>query len=209
MVNIPGEETTFISQPKQFDGLTIIRRPATDHPDLDMSLTIIAYIQQYDYNTGYVIAKGYDDQMRDWGLLLAYNRIEIVYRINEKSYETITFSRVTVADGHNHSIAAVIDSTNKQALISVDGVVYTAALNELPIFQPGVSLHRSAHNYTSTLPCSSTIYILVEGLRHMRQLTIGLKAQYTIYLCTILHCLLMISRSCLLNFKLISPIPQS
>ena len=142
VVDIPGEETTFISQPEQFDGLRIIRRPATDHPDLDTALTIVAYIQQDDYNTGYVIAKGYDDQMRDWGLLLAYNRIAIVYRINAESYETITFSEVTVADGHDHFIAAVIDSTKNQVFISIDGVVTTAILNHQPMFQPGVSLHK-------------------------------------------------------------------
>lgn len=142
MVDIPGKETTYISQAKQFDGLRIIRRPATDHPDLDMALTIVAYVQQDDYNTGYVIAKGYDDQMRDWGLLLAYNRIDLVYRINAESYETITFSGVTVADGQDHFIAAVIDSTKDQVFISVDEVITTAVLNHQPKFQPGVSLHK-------------------------------------------------------------------
>lgn len=196
IVDIPGEETTFISQAEQFDGLRIIRRPATEHPDLDMDLTIITYIQQDVSNTGYVIAKGFNDQMRDWGLLLAYNRIEIVYRTNTGSYETIRFSSVTVADGRNHSVSAVIDSTNNQAFISVDGVVSTAVLNQQPKFQPGVSLRiRSTHNSPLILSCSSTFCILVEDPKHLRQLTIGLKERCTIYLFMTRHYPLMTSRS--------------
>ena len=106
-----------------------------------MDVTIITYVQQDDSNTGYVIAKGFDDEMRDWGLLLAYNRIALTYRTDKGPYETITFSGVTVADGRNHSVAAIIDSTNQQAIISVDGDVSTAALNQQPEFRPGVSLH--------------------------------------------------------------------
>ena len=147
-MDIPGEETTFVSQAERFDGVRIIRRPATDHPDLDMDLTIITYVQQDDSNTGYVIAKGFDDVMRDWGLLLAYNRIAVVYRNTMGSFETVTFSGVTVADGRNHSVAAVIDNTNKQVIVSVDGVASTADLNQQPEFQPGVSLHiYSTHRF--------------------------------------------------------------
>ena len=106
-----------------------------------MDVTIITYVQQDDSNTGYVIAKGFDDEMRDWGLLLAYNRIALIYRTDMGSYETVTFSGVTVADGRNHSVAAIIDSKNNQAVISVDGDVSTAVLNQQPEFRPGVSLH--------------------------------------------------------------------
>ena len=77
--------------------------------------------------------------MRDWGLLLAYNRIALIYRTDMGAYETITFNGITVADGQNHSVAAIIDSTNKQAIIIVDGVVTSAGLSQQPEFQPGVS----------------------------------------------------------------------
>lgn len=106
-----------------------------------MDVTIITYVQQDESNSGYVIAKGFDDAMRDWGLLLAYNRIVLTYRTDKGPYETVTFNGVTVADGRNHSVAAVIDSRNGQAIISVDGDVSTAALNQQPEFRPGVSLH--------------------------------------------------------------------
>ena len=77
--------------------------------------------------------------MRDWGLLLAYNRIALVYRTDKGSYDTVTFNGITVADGQNHSVVAIIDSTNKQAIIIVDGVVTSAALSQQPEFRPGVS----------------------------------------------------------------------
>lgn len=137
IVEIPGEESTYISQAERFDGVRIIRRPATDHPNLDTGLTITTYIQQDPSNSGYVIAKGFDDQMRDWGLLLAYNRIAIVYRTNTGSYETVTFSGITVADGYNYSVSAVIDGTNNQAFISVNGEVTAITLNRQPEFRPG------------------------------------------------------------------------
>ena len=77
--------------------------------------------------------------MRDWGLLLAYNRIVLVYRTNKGTYDTVTFNGITVADGQNHSVAAIIDSTNKKAIIIVDGVVTSTALSQQPEFRPGVS----------------------------------------------------------------------
>lgn len=206
-VDIPGEVTAFISQAEEFDGWRIIRRPATDHPDLDMDFTIITYVQQSNSNTGYVIAKGFNDQMRDWGLLLAYNRIEIIYRTTTGSYETITFDGVTVADGNNHSVVAVIDSKNKLATIVVDGVASTMDLIVQCQFQPGVSCYHVFYDTDklhNPVVCSSTFYTLVEDLKHTKQITISLKEPYTIYLCTTLHYLLMISRSQLLNFKLVS-----
>lgn len=196
IVDIPGEESTYISKAERFDGLRIIRRPATDHPNLDMDLTITTYIQQDPSNSGYVIAKGFDDQMRDWGLLLAYNRIAIVYRTNTGSYETVTFSGITVADGYNYSVSAVIDGTNNQAFISVNGEVTAITLNRQPEFRPGVScLYICSHNSTLILSCSLTFCTLVEGLKQLRQLTIGLKEQFTIYQFMTPHCPLMTSRS--------------
>ncbi|XP_065894203.1 uncharacterized protein [Dysidea avara] len=137
---ISGEETSYISSSTKFDGLTVITRPATDHPDLDRDLTIFAILQQDSDNDGYVIAKGADRSTVDWALYLqsSESQITLSYRTVNGTTYMITFMNVAIADVYNHSVSAVIDGTNSRALLFIDGEI-VGVEEDIPEcqFQPG------------------------------------------------------------------------
>ena len=140
---ISGDQSSYISASTKFDGLTVITRPATDHPDLDRDLTIFAILQQDSDNDGYVIAKGADRSTVDWALYLqsSESQITLSYRTVIGVTHTITFTNMAIADGNNHSIGAVIDGSNKRALLFIDGEI-AGVEEDIPEchFEPGVSM---------------------------------------------------------------------
>ena len=129
----------------------IIKRPGTDHPDLDNDLTIFTILQQDVQNNGYVIAKGTDRINRDWALYLQspQNQIILSYRTIDQRTNIITFSDLEFGDGEEHTIAAVIsgiksiaDNEIGRALLYIDGVLVGVQEQiAQPKFQPGVSIY--------------------------------------------------------------------
>ena len=150
---ISGEKTTYISTPTKFDGLSAMRKPGTDHPDLDNDLTIFTILQQDLENNGYIIAKGIDRVDRDWALYLrsTQNEIHLLYRTNNKRTNVITFSNLDIGDGKEHTIAVVISGRESiagedidRALLYIDRVLVGVEEQiEQPKFQPGVSIYRT------------------------------------------------------------------
>ena len=148
---ISGEKTTYISTPIKFDGLTAMRKPGTDHPNLDNDLTIFTILQQDLQNDGYVIVKGVDKVDRDWALYtkLSHGEIYLSYRTNDQTTNVITFSNLEINDGKEHTIATVIsgiksiaDEDIGRALLYIDGVLVGVEEQiEQPKFQPGVSIY--------------------------------------------------------------------
>lgn len=146
---ISGNKTTYISTPTKFDGLTVIKRPGTDHPDLDSDLTIFTILQQDLQNNGYVIAKGVDRINRDWAVYLqsTHNQMILSYRTIDQRTDIITFSDLKLGDGQEHVIAVVIsgirsiaDANVSRALLYIDGVLVDVQEQiKQPKFQPGVS----------------------------------------------------------------------
>ena len=151
---ISAEKRTYISTPTKFDGLTAIRKPGTDHPDLNSDLTIFTILQQDLQNDGYIIVKGVDKVDRDWALYtkLSHDEIHLSYRTNDQTTNVITFSNLEISDGKEHTIAAVIsgiksiaDEDIGRALLYIDGVLVGVEEQiEQPKFQPGVSIYSTA-----------------------------------------------------------------
>ena len=150
---ISGEKTTYISTPTKFDGLTAMRKPGTDHPNLDNDLTIFTILQQDLQNNGYVIAKGVDRVERDWALYLqsSKNQIHLLYRTIDQRTNVVTFSNIEMSDAKEHTIAAIISGTKSianeginRALLYIDGILVGVEEQiKQPKFQPGVSIYKT------------------------------------------------------------------
>ena len=131
----------------------VIRKPGTDHPDLDSDLTIFTILQQNLQNNGYVIAKGVDRVNIDWALYLQseQNQIKLSYRTIDQRINVITFSNLEFGDGKEHTIAAVISGIKSiagndigRAILYIDGVL--VGVHEQikhPKFQPRVSIYNA------------------------------------------------------------------
>ena len=110
----------------------IIKRPGTDHPDLDSDLTIFTILQQDLQNNSYVIAKGVDRVNRDWALYFQspQNQIILLYRTIDQRTNIITFSNLEFGDGNEHTIAVVIsgiksiaDNDIGRVILYIDGIL--------------------------------------------------------------------------------------
>lgn len=144
---LPGENMYLQEGTVLFNGEDIMRLSSDDHPNLSSDLSIFAVVQQEEGNDGYIVAKGINDQLRDFGLYLRSSRqtIWLAYGsdVNGEGFrEIIFFSNVSVADGSYHSVGAVIDSAANRAVLYIDGVAVAnrAPLPSTPVFRPGVSL---------------------------------------------------------------------
>ena len=130
----------------QFDGQSVIALPATYHPPLMTDMTVFATVRQQPGNDGYIVGKGVNDRLRDFGLYLRGSKrtVWLAYGaegINPGFREILFFYDVAVDDGNYHSIAAVIDSSGNRAVLYIDGkaVGLQAPLPSPPEFRPGVS----------------------------------------------------------------------
>ena len=145
--SLPGEGM-FLQEPAMIlDGESIVSLSATQHPDLASDICIFAVVQQESGNDGYVVGKGVNDRLRDFGLYLRSSRktIWLAYGANSQGEgfrEILFFYNVSVADGNRHSIAAVVDSSANRAVLYIDGEVagQHTPLPSLPTFRPGVSI---------------------------------------------------------------------
>ena len=111
-------------------------------------LSIFATVCQEPGNDGYVIGKGINDKMRDFGLYLRSSRrtIWLAYGadgIDPGFREILFFTNVSVADGSCHSVAAVVDSSTNRAILYIDGAAFGihTPLPSTPQFRPQVSEH--------------------------------------------------------------------
>lgn len=129
-----------------FDGNSFVSLPASYDPPSVTDLTIFATVCQTPGNDGYIVGKGVNDRMRDFGLYFRSTKktIWLAYGIggnNPGFRDIIFFYNVSIADGNCHSVAAVIDSGANSAFLYIDGeaVGLSAPLNSTPNFRPGVS----------------------------------------------------------------------
>ncbi len=140
-----------------FDGMSVVSLPSNSQPSLMSDLTIFATICQSPNNDGYVVGKGINDRIRDFGLYLRSSRqtIWLAYGTdgNNPGFRSfIYFYNITLADGVCHSIGAVIDSTSNRAVLYIDGEAARvhAPLPSVPEFRPNVS-----SNHNTVAKCSS------------------------------------------------------
>lgn len=142
---LPGDMTVLVSNDTLFNGMIVEHKPVDDHPDVMKDVTIFGVVQQIVGNDGYIVAKGINDQIRDFGVYLRSSKqqIWVPYRTVGGSRDIIIFNDVVVADSSAfHSVAAVVDSVNNRCILYLDGnVVDTKSLIGEPEFNPGVS-HR-------------------------------------------------------------------
>ena len=143
---IPGQVMFLQQNPIGFDGASVISLPTTSNPPLSTDLTIFATVCQDIGNDGYVVGKGINDRMRDFGLYLRSTKqtVWLAYGadgVTPGFREILFFYNVTVADGGCHSVAAVIDSASNRAVLYIDGepVGIRAPLPSVPEFRPFVS----------------------------------------------------------------------
>ena len=135
-----------------FNGESVVSLPASSHPPLVSDITIFAVVCQEAQNDGYVVGKGINDRIRDFGLYLRSSKrtIWLAYGAEGPTdgfREILFFYNVSIADGSCHSIAAVVDSSANKAVLYIDGaaVGLRAPLPSTPEFRPQVS-HELLHS---------------------------------------------------------------
>ena len=144
-------DTTFLQQNTlQLNGRTVIPIENTLHPQLSSDLTIFATVCQEAGNDGYIVGKGVNDRVRDFGLYLRSSKqtvwLAYGYSDNEEDEtsrfrEILYFTNVLVADGSCHSVASVIDHSLNRAVLYIDGNAFDSRnLPSTPEFLPEVSL---------------------------------------------------------------------
>lgn len=116
-------------------------------PELVSDLTIFAVVRQEAGNDGYVVGKGLNDKLRDFGLYLRSSKstVWLAYGSDDNGIgfrEIIFFYNVNIADGNEHSVTAVIDSSANCAALYIDGVLrgQQSPIPGTPTFRPDVSL---------------------------------------------------------------------
>lgn len=140
------EGVTFLQKNEMvFDGESILSLPTNFTEEITTDITIFAVVRQAPDNDGYVVGKGVNDLMRDFGLYLRSSKqtVWLAYGSDGVSpgfREILFFYNVTVADGNYHSIAAVIDSSISRAVLYVDGEVVgqRTSLPSIPEFRASV-----------------------------------------------------------------------
>ena len=125
-LNLIGEGHNYVDTLHDFtqSHLTFLTVPATDHPALTPDLTLFGVFKQVPDNDAYLIAKGHDVIMRDFGLYLRGSEKStwLVYSNTAGNYSTQVFTHGTpIDDGEFHTIAATIDTATERASLYVDG----------------------------------------------------------------------------------------
>lgn len=135
----------------QFNGKTVIPLANTAHPQLTSDLSIFTTVCQEPGNDGYVVGKGVNDRVRDFGLYLRSSRqtVWLAYGYADEDAgedessrfrEILFFTNVLVADGKCHSVASVIDHSINRAVLYIDGkAAGSKTLPSTPEFLPEVS----------------------------------------------------------------------
>lgn len=168
---VPGEVVFLQRESLQFDGFSVFQKPSNFLSSLMTDLTIFVTVCQESQNDGYVIGKGVNDRLRDFGLHLrsSTRTVWLSYGTGENNpgfHSIVFFYNISVADGNCHSVSAVIDSSSNRALLYVDGVAARihSPLPSLPNFRPNV---RNVQQMILTVDCwftSSVLYIDIFNL---------------------------------------------
>ena len=131
----------------EFDGLTVVSLPNTMHPRLSSDLSVFATVCQASGNDGYIVGKGINDRIRDFGIYLRSTKrtVWLAYGYTgdsgDRFREILFFTNISIADGSCHSISSVIDSSTNRAVLYIDGAaVGTKTLPSTPEFNPEVNL---------------------------------------------------------------------
>ncbi|XP_019858829.1 PREDICTED: protein eyes shut homolog [Amphimedon queenslandica] len=148
--SLPGQSVFLQENLMHFSEESITRTnvlPVHKVPDLVSDLTIFAIVTQEPGNDGYVIGKGLNDKMRDFGLYLRSSKstIWVAYGSDDKGvgfHDIVFFYDVNVADGNEHSVTAVIDGSASSASLYIDGVLrgYQCPLPVKPAFRPDYNI---------------------------------------------------------------------
>ena len=145
-------DTTFLQQNTlQLDGRTVVPIANSLHPQLSSDLSIFATVCQDPGNDGYVVGKGVNDRVRDFGLYLRSSKqtVWLAYGYSDSEdgeeasrfREILFFTDVSVADGRCHSVSSVIDHSLNRAVLYIDGKAFDSkTLPSTPEFLPEVSL---------------------------------------------------------------------
>jgi hypothetical protein len=143
--------STFLQQnTMELNGRTVVPLANTLHPQLTSDLTIFATVCQEPGNDGYVVGKGLNDRVRDFGLYLRSSKqtVWLAYGYSDNDdagdddndsrfREILFFTDVLVADGSCHSVASVIDHSLNRAVLYIDGkAVGSKTLPSTPEFLP-------------------------------------------------------------------------
>ena len=142
---VSGDSTFLQKNTMELDRLTVIALPNALHPQLSSDLSIFATVCQEAGNDGYVVGKGVNDRVRDFGLYFRSSKqtVWLAYGYNdeddERFREILFFTDVLIADGSCHSVSAVIDSSTNRAVLYIDGnAIGTKTLPSTPEFNPQV-----------------------------------------------------------------------
>uniref|UniRef100_A0A1X7SX32 Kazal-like domain-containing protein n=1 Tax=Amphimedon queenslandica TaxID=400682 RepID=A0A1X7SX32_AMPQE len=148
--SLPGQSVFLQENLMHFSGESITRTnvlPVHEVPGLVSDLTIFAIVNQEPGNDGYVIGKGLNDKMRDFGLYLRSSKstIWLAYGSDDKGvgfHGIVFFYDVNVADGNEHSVTAIIDGSANSASLYIDGVLrgYQCPLPVKPAFRPDYNI---------------------------------------------------------------------
>ncbi len=142
-----------------FDGQSVLHLPALYHPPLMSDITIFAVVSQELGNNGYVVGKGVNDRVRDFGLYLRSSKeqVWVAYGAQDtgEGFRAILYFHgidLSSANGTFHSVAAVVDSAASRAVLYVDGVAVSlqAPLPSPPEFRPGVTFLSLSILFTCT-----------------------------------------------------------
>ena len=142
---LPGEAVFLQREEMGFDGLSVVSLPSSEAPPLMTDLTIFAVVCQAEGNDGYVVGKGINDRLRDFGLYFRSSRqtVWLAYGtdgLNPGFRSIIYFYNISIADDQCHSVSVVIDSHSNRAVLYIDGqaVRIHAPLPSMPEFRPNV-----------------------------------------------------------------------
>jgi len=145
--NVAGDVIFLQRDSMTFDGYSLTSLPVTSLPPLMTDLTIFATVCQEEGNDGYIVGKGINDRMRDFGLYLrsSMRTVWLAYGASDTTdgfQHILFFYDVSVADGSCHSVSAVIDSVGNKAVLYIDGnaVGITSPLPGVPDFRRDVSI---------------------------------------------------------------------
>ena len=145
--NIPGGVMFLQRDSLQLDGYSLVSLPVSSLPPLMTDLTIFATVCQERGNDGYVLGKGVNDRLRDFGLYLrsSMRTVWLAYGASDTTegfQHILFFYDISVADGNCHSVAAVIDSASDKAVLYIDGKAegIVSPLPGVPDFRPNVRI---------------------------------------------------------------------
>ncbi len=146
-MEIPGETVFLQDNTMELNGEEVIALPVSEAAHLESDLSIFAVVYQEPGNDGYIVGKGINGDLRDFGLYFrsSRNTVWLVYGADSNGVgfkEIVFFYNVSIADGKFHSVSAIVDSTANRTQLFIDGVIVgqQSPLPSVPTFRPGVRI---------------------------------------------------------------------